>query len=296
MGKENRKKPSQDRRPLEIPTWYFGLVFFLAFLSLVTLSQNAIGEWQVALGIHQATPLLIVLAILPPILKFFVRETKKGSAGIPGLFSLTWDNVSEIDEELAENKTKFERAGEAAKIKDTNQDDIQELQKEADLDLEERVALQDLPFVQQIYLQKLNELVKEFNRNRHWRKSGKSTVAEADEIAYKMRSMAPLLFGQLDLPHWLDSPNLGKRLAAIKYLDWAQDIEFAEDLASRLQELENDGDTFQTFHILLALMSMADQMAFDYKDKVAAILAQYTPKDTPSSRTVVRDRILEILS
>jgi hypothetical protein len=163
--------------------------------------------------------------------------------------------------------------------------------------LEKTVALQELPFVQQVYLQRLNELVKGFNRNRHLRPSGRSTLAEAGEIAYRMRTMAPLLFGQLDIPVWLDSPNLGKQLAAIKYLDWAQDIEFAEALANRLQELEKNGDTFQAYHVLLALYSMANQLSYDYKNKVKGVLEKYTPSGTgDASRAYVKERILEILS
>jgi hypothetical protein len=163
--------------------------------------------------------------------------------------------------------------------------------------LEKTMPLQELPFVRQIYLQKFYELVKDFNRNRHLRPSGRSTVAEADNIAYRMRTMAPLLFDQLDIPALLDSSNLGKRLAAIKYLDWAQDIEYAKTLANQLQDLEDAKDTFQTFHILLALSSMADQLSYDYRDEIKGILEEYTPKGAgDSSRAHVRDRILKILS
>lgn len=88
---------------------------------------------------------------------------------------------------------------------------------------------------------------------------------------------------------WLDSPNGGKRLAAVKYLDWAQDIEFADTLVARLHALEEAGDSFKAFHVLLALWSMADQLAYDHKDRAAAALQTYTPRGSGgSSRERVR--------
>jgi hypothetical protein len=138
--------------------------------------------------------------------------------------------------------------------------------------------------------------VQDFNKDRHNRKKGLSSVGSATPIIYEMRAMAPLLYGQLDIASWLNSPNLGKQLAAIKYLDWAKDIEFAEALASRLEILEKSGDTFQAYHVLLALHSMADQLSYNYKDKVMVLLDNYKPEGRDlSSRLMEKERILKIL-
>jgi len=97
--------------------------------------------------------------------------------------------------------------------------------------------------------------------------------------------------------NWSDGPNLGKQFAAIKCLDWSQEIEFAEALASRLPVLEKVGDTFQAYHTLLALHSMANQLAYDYKEKIVGLLKAYTPGNKgDTSREYVKTRILEILS
>ena len=268
MGTQDQESSAQGKLPFQLNNWYYLLVSILILLSLVTLDRNAAGEWEITLGIRETTPILVALAILPALLRFLVKETPERTeltAAIPNVLSFTIKKVQEV---VDENQKVHRDAGEAAKDRTKKPGDVQEIQRAADADLENTVTPQDLPFVQRTYLQKLDELVKEFNRNRHDRASGKSTVAQADNIAYRMRSMAPLLFDQLSISTWLESPNPGKRLAAIKYLDWAQDIEYAGKLAARLQEVEHTGDTFQAYHILLALYSMADQLAYDYRDEV----------------------------
>ena len=295
MTTKNQGSSVRKRSSFELARWYCILAFVLAILSLVTANRNVAGAWEVTLGIRETTPILVALAILPFLLRFVVAGTRKGKLGVPGLFETSWDN-SEINKEITNSQKKHEMAGEAVKDQTKSQRDIEEIRGDADIDLEKTVTPQELPFVQQVYLQKLNEMVKDFNRNRHNRPSGRSTPAEAEEIAYRMRSMAPLLFGQLDILTWLHIPNMGKQLAAIKYLDWAQDIEFAETLAERLQELENNRDTFQAYHVLLALYSMADQLSYNYKDKVKELLEAYKPSGTvDSSRANVKGRILGIL-
>ena len=300
MPAEKQESPVKNKSSFELTRWYYVLVFVLAIFSFITLSRNFEGEWEVTLGIGTMTAILVALAILPSLLSFLVRETPRGTkltAKIPNIFDISVERVHEIEEKIAENQKKHEKAGEAAKDQTMSQSDIENIMRNADADLEKTVAPQELPFVQQTYLQKLNELVKSFNRNRHLRISGKSSVAEADQIVYKMRAMAPLLFGQLDISAWLDNPNMGKCLAAIKYLDWVQDIEYAAALADKLQELEDKGDTFQAYHVLLALKSMANQLAYDYRDEIKKLIEEYVPSGTGhSSRAYLKNRILEILS
>jgi hypothetical protein len=297
MAAENQESPIQEKPSFELTRWYYILVSVLIILSLIRVSSSGAGGWEIALGIHEMTPLLVALAVLPPLLRFLVGGIRKGTAKGPAGLEFSWDNTREIDKEITDKQRKQENIGEAAKDRGKSQDEIEEIRRGADIDLEKTVAPQDLPFVRQVYLQRLHELVKRFNRNRHLRPSGGSTVAEADEIAYRMRSMAPLLFGQLDIPTWLSRPNLGKQLAAVKYLDWAQDIEFAEALATRLTDLEERGDTFQAYHVLLALYSMAGLLSYDYKAKVRGLIENYTPEGGgDSERAYVKGRILDILS
>lgn len=100
----------------------------------------------------------------------------------------------------------------------------------------------------------LYQLVKAYNHNRQLTPSAERTFA-GDDIAYTMRELAPQVFGQLPVDLWLNSKNAGKRLAAVKYLDWLQDIEFTAVLLERLA-LESP---FIQFHIMWTLYSMADQ-------------------------------------
>lgn len=100
----------------------------------------------------------------------------------------------------------------------------------------------------------LYQLVKAYNRNRQLTPSAERTFV-GDDIAYTMRELAPQVFGQLPVDLWLDSTNAGKRLAAVKYLDWLQDTEFTAALLERL----TSESPFLQFHIMLTLYNMADQ-------------------------------------
>jgi hypothetical protein len=115
-------------------------------------------------------------------------------------------------------------------------------------------------------LQRLYRLVKDFNRNRHLPFSDERT-RQGDEIAFTMREAAPFLFGQFDVGQWLKSDSVGKRLAAIKYLDWLQDVEFVGTLLRMLVTEK----PFLQLHILLAIDSMLDQL--DPKHRAAATVA-----------------------
>ena len=297
MNEFKQEKPGEKQPSFEVSNLYYVLVFLLVVISLVTINRNDTGIWLVSVGIRDTTTILVALAILPPLIRFLVRGTRKGEAELSGVGKISWENVTEIDNEIFEKQKIQEKAGEAAKDGTKSIEELEAMLQNADIDLRKTVTLQDMPFVQQLYLQKLNEAVKDFNRNRQKRPSGRSTVAQADAIAYRMRSMAPLLDGKIGIAKWLDSANSGKRLAAIKYLDWSQDIEFAQVLANQLQVLEDTGDTFQAFHILLALSSMADQLSYDYRDSIRRIIEKYTPNGNgASSRQSVKNRILKVLS
>jgi ABC-type multidrug transport system fused ATPase/permease subunit len=291
MSGENLEQTKRDARSFEPPSWYFILVL-LALLSLFALNRNAAGEWEIAVRIGEITVIIVALALLPFLLRFLVRETKGGTVKIAGVAEFSWERKHEIDQELAEKREKHKMVGEAAKAQAEDLSGIEEIQRNADARLEKAIAPQEYSIVQQIYLQELDERVKDFNRNRHLRSYGKGTAAEGDEIAYKMRSIVPLLYGQLDVRNWLHSLNPGKRLAAIKYLDWAKDVEFVDDLLDLLLTLQKD--TFLQYHILMALANMADQIAFDSIDAVRARLSEYScGRDT--AREYWKNRILEVL-
>jgi hypothetical protein len=139
-------------------------------------------------------------------------------------------------------------------------------------------------------LQRLYRLVKEFNRNRQQPFSDERT-AQGDEIAFTMREAAPFLFGQFDVEQWLTSKSVGKRLAAIKYLDWLQDIEFVDCLLSMLATEK----PFVQLHILLAIDSVLDQLDSEDRLTVTEALSIYKVKKN-STREDWRERILTRLS
>ena len=118
--------------------------------------------------------------------------------------------------------------------------------------------------------QQLYELVQEFNRNRHQPYSVQRTIA-GDDIVFQMRELAPAIDGQFDVAVWLQSDNLGKRVAAIQFLDWKQDIEFFAPLLDKL----TDEKPFVQFHILIALNSMLDQLDSGQMKTLRNILAGY---------------------
>lgn len=113
----------------------------------------------------------------------------------------------------------------------------------------------DLPEEWAEPLQQYYGMVKEFNRNRATPFNDARTRA-GDMIAFRMRAIAPFLFGQFDVNSWLSSSSIGKRLGAVKYLDWAQDVEFFSSLLARLA-MEKP---FMQLQILLALDGMLDQL------------------------------------
>lgn len=119
-------------------------------------------------------------------------------------------------------------------------------------------------------LQRLYRLVKEFNRNRHQPFSDERTQ-QGDEIAFTMREAAPFLFNQFKVEEWLNSSNIGKRLAAIKYLSWLQDIEFLDNLLGKLISEK----PFVQLHLLVTIDSMLDQLGWQQQQIVQAALTTY---------------------
>ncbi len=136
-------------------------------------------------------------------------------------------------------------------------------------------------------LQRLYHLVREFNRNRKKPFSDDRTW-QADEIAFSMREAAPFIFNQFDVDQWLNSSNAGKRLAAIKYLEWIQDIDFLTALFFKL----NKERPFMQFHILLAISSMTDQI--DRKNEAVAkkYMEAYIVDPHNSDCNSLKERIL----
>lgn len=136
----------------------------------------------------------------------------------------------------------------------------------------------------------LYTLVKAYNRNRQLPPSAQRTF-DADDIAYTMRETSPLVFGQIPVDLWLKSTNAGKRLAAVKYLDWLQDTEFLTTLSAGLFS----ESPFLQFHIMLALYSMADQFDAHQQEILNSRLGVYTPPDG-SSRQYWKDKLLAELN
>jgi hypothetical protein len=141
-------------------------------------------------------------------------------------------------------------------------------------------------------VQRLHRLVRAFNRNRHQPYSDERT-RQGDEIAFTMREAAPFLFDQFDVREWLDSSNAGKRLAAIKYLDWLQDVEFLGNLLGKLAT----ESPFIQLHILLAIDGLVDQMDSRNRRTVSVALTAYSVSAArDSDREYWRKRILAALS
>lgn len=137
-------------------------------------------------------------------------------------------------------------------------------------------------------LQRLHRLVNDFNRNRSLPFSDQRTH-DGDEIAFSMRELAPFLFNQFDVARWLDSRSSGKRLAAIKYLDWLQDIEFLDTLLPKLAT----ESPFMQLHILLTIDTLVDQMDNKHQNAVQAALTVYrVVAANDPSREYWRQRIL----
>lgn len=136
-------------------------------------------------------------------------------------------------------------------------------------------------------LQRFFRLVKEFNRNRH-RPFSDDRTKEGDEIAFTMREAAPFLFDQFDVKDWLNRRNTGKRLAAIKYLDWLQDIEFLNKLLGMLVTEK----PFMQLHILVAIYSMLDQLDRKHQKILHLGLIAYKIATIDASLEFWRNRIL----
>lgn len=139
-------------------------------------------------------------------------------------------------------------------------------------------------------LQRLYRLVKEFNRNRQQPFSDERT-RQGDEIAFTMREAAPFLFNQFDVESWLNSGNVGKRLAAVKYLDWLQDIDFLGNLLGKLA-VER---AFMQLHVLVTIDSLLDQLDDGQQATVRIALGAYRIVRRDPSREFWRDRILSRL-
>lgn len=120
---------------------------------------------------------------------------------------------------------------------------------------------------------RLYALVKAFNQNRHQPISTRRTRA-GDDIAYQMRELAPELDGQFDVIAWLMSDNMGKRVAAVEFLDWKQDTEYFRTLLDRLFVEK----PFVQFHILIALNSLLDQLSYDEMRLLRERLNDYNPE------------------
>lgn len=136
-------------------------------------------------------------------------------------------------------------------------------------------------------LQRLYQLVKAFNRNRHLPFSSERT-RQGDEIAFTMREAAPFLFGQFDVAQWLKSDSVGKRLAAIKYLDWLQDVEYFERLLGMLATEK----PFVQLHILLALENMLDQLDSKHQRIASVALTAYKVMSRDADLAYWRERLL----
>lgn len=132
-------------------------------------------------------------------------------------------------------------------------------------------------------------LVKAFNRNRH-RPISLDRTQVGDDIAFQMREMAPELDGKLDVDAWLTSDSIGKRVAAVEFLDWKQDIDYFEPL---LEQLFLDVP-FVQFHILITLNSMLDQLSYSKMVILQNRLADYDHEGGTSRAMLLRRLQLQI--
>jgi hypothetical protein len=115
-----------------------------------------------------------------------------------------------------------------------------------------------------------------------------SSIARENVIAYQMGEAAPLLFGKFDVGSWLDSSSLGKRLAAIKYLDWLQDIDYLGNLLGKLTTER----PFIQLHCLVAIDHMLDQLDDKAEALVKAQLLAYNIIHSDDSLEFWKKRIL----
>lgn len=107
--------------------------------------------------------------------------------------------------------------------------------------------------------ERLYALVVAFNKTMFTPKSPERTIA-ADDIAYSIRELAPNLTGLFDVGAWLKSYNPGKRLAAIMFLNWSQDIEFVPDLLALLPK--------ERFFLQYYILNVVSAMMNQFDDKI----------------------------
>jgi hypothetical protein len=140
-------------------------------------------------------------------------------------------------------------------------------------------------------LLRLYELVAAFNRNRNQPFTPQRTI-EGDDIAYDMRELAPFVFERFDVDAWLRDGSAGKRLAAIKYLDWLQDVSFLDALVARLGSERR----LMQFHTLLTIDSLLDQSGGAQRTTLNARLAVYNRINPDSDIEFWKQRILRRMS
>lgn len=140
-------------------------------------------------------------------------------------------------------------------------------------------------------LQRIYALVKAFNRNRQ-RPYSEARTVQGDEIAYQMREVAPMLFGKIEVGGWLKGDNIGKRLFAIKYLDWLQDIDFVDELIGRL----GSERPFMQLHVLITLYGMIDQLDAGSRLKLRTRMLSFNIVRNDPSLAFWRQRIFDALA
>lgn len=139
-------------------------------------------------------------------------------------------------------------------------------------------------------LQQMVMLARDFNRNRALPFSHERTRA-GDEIAFRMRELAPFCFGQIDVAAWLGSDSAGKRLAALKYLDWVQDVEHFGRLLTMLAREK----PFVQFHLLLLFDSLFDQLSGSQRRVLRTALLAYRAVQNDPDLRYWQARIMERL-
>jgi hypothetical protein len=134
-----------------------------------------------------------------------------------------------------------------------------------------------------------HSLIKQYNR-RYQTLSKEKRIKTENEVSYSLRELAPRLFHKFDVAEWLASANPGKRLTAIVYLNWLQDIEYVPLLLTRVV----DEEPFLQLYILITLNSMLDQAGEGLRDSIEAHLTAYTPPHS-STRYAWKTQILSTL-
>ena len=283
MTENNGKHQKMGEIFRELPIWYYVFVLFMIILSLATLTRYTNGQWELLVGVREATFLILVLAFLPILLAFF-KGYEEGEAKFGSFLSFYFRNKRKeiIDKQADKAEEQLYKSGRIAKDP--------QMAIEADKEFEKAIQLNEILIFRDAYLREFHELVKAFNENRHLPFTNERTY-QGDRIAFRMRTLAPLVFGQFDVAQWLNSANPGKRLAAIKYLDWAKDIEFFQDLVKTILSEK----PFIQFHIGLAIYSMTSQLTSEQRKILKIKFEEYNPSKN-GSRDIWKERILEAIS